>query len=87
MILVTGGAGYIGSHCALYLLEKGVDILIFDNLKLGHKEVIDTLSNLDTKGNLKEFIKGDLTNFDDINNVFRNYLSCILQHYLKLKNP
>lgn len=33
MILVTGGAGYIGSHCALALLEKGNDIVIFDRNK------------------------------------------------------
>ena len=35
-ILVTGGAGYIGSHCALALMEAGRDILIFDSLELGH---------------------------------------------------
>lgn len=34
-ILVTGGAGYIGSHCALALLEAGRDIIIFDSLELG----------------------------------------------------
>ena len=31
MILITGGAGYIGSHCALALLEQGNDIIIFDS--------------------------------------------------------
>ncbi len=56
MILVTGGAGYIGSHCALALLEKGEDIVIFDSLELGHKETIETLGSLDTKGNLVDFI-------------------------------
>ena len=43
MILVTGGAGYIGSHCALALLEQGNDIIIFDSLELGHKETIENL--------------------------------------------
>ena len=40
MILITGGAGYIGSHCAMALLEKGKDIVIFDSLELGHAEII-----------------------------------------------
>ena len=63
-ILVTGGAGYIGSHCALALLEAGRDILIFDNLELGHIETIETLKQISstTPGKLKGFIKGDLNN-------------------------
>lgn len=43
MILITGGAGYIGSHCAMALLEKGEDIVIFDSLELGHAEIIEVL--------------------------------------------
>lgn len=38
MILVTGGAGYIGSHCVLALLKNGFDVKIFDNLSTGHKD-------------------------------------------------
>lgn len=67
-ILVTGGAGYIGSHCALALMEAGRDILIFDSLELGHQETIDTLRGISasTKGRLKGFIKGDLNRREDI---------------------
>ncbi len=39
-VLVTGGAGYIGSHIVKILGEKGYDILIYDNLSKGHKEAI-----------------------------------------------
>lgn len=39
-ILVTGGAGYIGSHCTAILLEKGYDVVVVDNLVKGHKEAV-----------------------------------------------
>ena len=69
MILVTGGAGYIGSHCVMALLEQNNDVVIFDNLSTGHIETVETLK----KYVHVEFQKGDLTNFDDINSVFKNY--------------
>jgi UDP-arabinose 4-epimerase len=39
-ILITGGAGYVGSHCAKALAAKGHDGIVFDNLTLGHREFI-----------------------------------------------
>lgn len=68
-ILVTGGAGYIGSHCALALLEAGRDIIIFDSLELGHIETIKTLRQISqtTQGSLKAFVKGNLLNQEEIN--------------------
>lgn len=66
MILITGGAGYIGSHLAMALLEQKKDIIIFDSLELGHSEIIDILKK---HGNVK-FIQGNLKNLDDIRGVF-----------------
>ena len=43
MILVTGGAGYIGSHCVLKLLEKQTKVVVVDNLSTGHLETVETL--------------------------------------------
>ncbi len=40
MILVTGGAGYIGSHMVWLLLEKGYDVVVIDNLEKGHKKAV-----------------------------------------------
>ncbi len=69
MILVTGGAGYIGSHCVLSLLKKGNDVVVFDNLSTGH---IETVQKLSQYGNL-EFIQGDLQNKTDIKKVFEAF--------------
>lgn len=66
MILITGGAGYIGSHCAMALLNKKQDIVIFDSLELGHIEIVEILKKY---GNVK-FIQGNLKNIDDIRGVF-----------------
>ena len=72
MILVTGGAGYIGSHCVLRLIEDGHDIVIFDSLELGHQETVDTLRS-SAKGTRVEFVKGDLKTASDIRSVFDMY--------------
>lgn len=66
MILVTGGAGYIGSHCVMALLEKGFEVIIFDNLSTGHIETVQTLQNY---GNLR-FVQGDLLNQSDLKSLF-----------------
>ena len=60
-ILVTGGAGFIGSNIIEYLLQKKNKITCLDNLITGKKENIEIF--LDDP-NFK-FIEGDITNFDD----------------------
>lgn len=80
MILITGGAGYIGSHCALKLLENNQDIIIFDNLSTGHEEIIEILKTVKPF----EFIKGDLVNFDEINDVFKKYKIEYVIHFAGL---
>ena len=55
-VLVTGGAGFIGSHLVDRLLKLGVDVRVVDNLSRG------TLSNLNHCLDQIEFVKGDLAN-------------------------
>lgn len=54
-ILVTGGAGYIGSITVKRLLENGFEVVVFDNLVYGHKESVSC-----------KLVQGDLTNYEDI---------------------
>jgi UDP-glucose 4-epimerase len=56
MILVTGGAGYIGSHTVKALKRRGFKVLVFDNFEQGHREfVVDT-----------EIVEGDLRDTEDL---------------------
>ena len=52
-ILITGGAGYIGSHIAEHLIRKKINVIIIDNLKTGYKRLINKNS---------VFIKSDINN-------------------------
>lgn len=61
-ILVTGGAGFLGSHLCKYLLNQGHYVIAFDNLFTGSKaNISDLISNTNFK-----FIEGDVTNSVDL---------------------
>lgn len=90
MILITGGAGYIGSHCAINFLNAGYELVIFDNLVNGRIETVNSLKKI---SNVK-FIQGDLKNAEEINNVFKeNKIDAVIHFagYLEVeesvKNP
>ncbi|HBC88077.1 MAG TPA: UDP-glucose 4-epimerase GalE [Lentisphaeria bacterium] len=61
-ILVTGGAGYIGSACTEYLLDKGYKVTVFDSLVTGHRGAVDKRA---------EFVKGDLADRELIISVLK----------------
>jgi len=63
MILITGGAGYIGSHCTLDFIRAGYECVVLDNLSEGHEEALQT----------KNFCKVDLSKSDEIREVFEKY--------------
>jgi UDP-glucose 4-epimerase len=60
-ILVTGGAGYIGSVVAAELLAAGHDVVVFDNLSMGHRAAVPARAT---------FIEGDLSNRTAIDRLF-----------------
>jgi len=77
MILITGGAGYIGSHCALELLKKEYKIVIFDNLSTGNIKIINELK----KHYDFEFVQGDLLNKQALNQLFSTYKFESVMHF------
>ena len=63
MILVTGGAGYIGSHTVRELRSRGYDVVVYDNLSTGHIEAVGDAI----------FVKGDLFDVELLKDTFKKY--------------
>jgi UDP-glucose 4-epimerase len=82
-VLVTGGAGYIGSHTTLCLLEGGHDVVVFDNLANSNVESIRRVEEL--TGRTVAFQEGDLLNASDIRGVLRDGAFDAVIHFAGLK--
>lgn len=65
-VLVTGGAGYIGSHTSKLLLRQGYDVVIYDSLELGHREVLNYLPGA-------QFVQGDIGDGNLVANTIREH--------------
>ena len=77
-VLITGGAGFIGTNAASYYLKKGYKIIVYDNLsRAGAKQNLDWLKN--QKGNFI-FIKGDIRNDKKLLETFKKYKPDIVLH-------
>ena len=82
-ILVTGGAGYIGSHTCVELLDAGYDVVVLDNLSNSSEKSLDRVKAL--TGKEVKFYKGDILDRDILNKIFKEEKidSCI--HFAGLK--
>ena len=60
-ILVTGGAGYIGSHAVVELLDSGYNVIVLDNLENGFLDLVDKRA---------KFYKGDIRDIESFEGVF-----------------
>lgn len=83
MILVTGGAGYIGSHVVKLLLEKNEKVAVLDNLHRGYKQPIEVLQDKYGKENL-EFFKVDLKNKGELEKVLNQIKPDGVMHFAAL---
>lgn len=82
MILVTGGAGYIGSHTCLQLLEAGQKLLVLDNLSNSNSESLNRIQKIAGKKII--FIKGDIRDEAILNSVFQHPVDAVI-HFAGLK--
>ena len=82
-ILVTGGAGYIGSHTCIALHQAGYDIVIYDNLSNSSIEAINRASKL--AGQPIEFIEGDIRDAELLKQVFAEHQFFGVIHFAGLK--
>ena len=82
-ILITGGAGYIGSHTVVALLEGGFEPVIVDNYCNSQKWIMDQLKEL-TGQRIKEYTV-DCTNLKELDTVFENETFAGVIHFAALK--
>ena len=82
-ILVTGGAGYIGSHTCLELLNAGHEVVVLDNLSNSSKESLNRVQALASKS--LDFIQGDILDQNILNQIFNTYQIDAVIHFAGLK--
>jgi UDP-glucose 4-epimerase len=83
-ILVTGGAGYIGSHACIELLAAGYQLVVFDNLSNSSVESLRRVENIAKKK--IPFIEGDVRDLSCLRRVFIEYKIDAVVHFAGLKS-
>lgn len=83
-ILVTGGAGYIGSHTVLTLLERGDDVVVIDNLSNSSQTSLDRVAELAGKAPIVYI--ADVLNNDVLKTIFSNHNITDVIHFAGLKS-
>jgi|SRR5690625_100440 len=82
-VLLTGGAGYIGSHTALVLLEQGHDVVVVDDLSNGNRLALKRVEEL--SGKPITFVRADLTNATATRTTLANIHFNAVVHFAGLK--
>jgi UDP-glucose 4-epimerase len=82
-VLVTGGAGYIGSHTCVELLEAGHEVFVIDNLRNGHKAALDRVRGI-TNCEL-QFMNADISDINALDEIFNTFKPEAVIHFAGLK--
>ena len=82
-ILITGGAGYIGSHTALELLKEGYEVVVYDNLCNSSQESMKRVEEL--TGKTITFYEGDILNAETLKAMFEKEQVDAVIHCAALK--
>lgn len=82
-VLVTGGAGYIGSHACICLLEAGYDVVVVDNLSNSKEESLRRVKEITGKG--LTFYHGDIRSREQLNAIFVAHEIDTVIHFAGLK--
>ncbi len=82
-VLVTGGAGYIGSHTVVLLIEAGYEVVVFDNFSNASVESIRRVEKLVNQS--IEVIEGDIRKREDLQKVFEMHKIDAVIHFAGLK--
>lgn len=82
-ILVTGGAGYIGSHTCVALLEAGYEVIIVDNLANSKKETLEKIKKI--TGKELTFYEIDVTNEEAVESIFSRHSISGIIHFAGFK--
>lgn len=83
MVLVTGGAGYIGSHTCVELSEAGYDFVVYDNLSNSSQEALKRVEKI--IGKAIKFVKGDIRDREKLQETFDTYKIDSVIHFAGLK--
>lgn len=71
-VLVTGGAGYIGSHAALALLDAGRHVVVLDNLSQGHRWAVPARA---------AFVEGDCGDYELVRKLITDHDVTAIMHF------
>ncbi|MBQ9765311.1 MAG: UDP-glucose 4-epimerase GalE [Lachnospiraceae bacterium] len=82
-ILVTGGAGYIGSHTCVELLNEGYEVVIVDNLYNSSEEAVRRIQKI--TGKTVDFYNADIRDANALDNIFKSHTIDAVIHFAGLK--